>query len=140
MAESNDRLERAGATVVVVSFEARERAAWLRDRLHLPFVIALDPHRNGYRSFALRRASFLRTYTHPGVVSFYARALLQGHIPGLHHGQDRRQLGGDFVLDRDGVIVLAHPERGPEDRTPVGSILRAVEDAASQRASRESGC
>ncbi|MBA3425141.1 MAG: hypothetical protein H0U04_11525, partial [Rubrobacter sp.] len=87
MAENNDRFERASATVVVVSFDARERAACLQDRLHLPFVIALDSHRHGYRSFALRRASFLRTYTHPGVVSFYARALLQRHIPGLHRGQ-----------------------------------------------------
>jgi hypothetical protein len=33
------------------------------------------------------------------------------------------------VLDREGSVVLAHPERGPGDRAPVGEILRAVEDA-----------
>jgi hypothetical protein len=42
-------------------------------------------------------------------------------------GQDRRQLGGDFVIDRHQRVVLAHPERGPEDRIPVGVILKAVE-------------
>ena len=130
MAQKKDRLRQANAAVIVVSFETRERVAWLQNRLRLPFVIALDPQRGAYRTFGLRRASFLRTYTHPEVVLFYARARLRRHVPDLHRRQDRRQLGGDFVLDRDGVVVLAHPERGPEDRAPIGEILRAVEDAA----------
>jgi hypothetical protein len=128
MAEIKDRFE--GAPVVVISFEAKERAARLQDRLRLPFEIALDPHMTAYRTFGLGRASFLRTYAHPDVVLFYGKALLQRRVPDLRRRQDRRQLGGDFVLDRDGAIVLAHPERGPEDRVPVGEILRAVENAA----------
>ncbi len=131
MAEQEHRLKQADATVIVVSFEARDRVAGLQNRLHLPFVIALDPQRAGYRSFGLGRASLSRTYIHPDVVVFYAKALVRGRIPHLHHGQDRRQLGGDFVLDREGVVLLAHPERGPEDRVPIGGIVRAVEDAAS---------
>lgn len=125
MAEMKDRFERA--PVVVISFEAKERVARLQDRLCLPFEIALDPHRTAYRTFELGRASFLRTYTHPEVVFFYGKALLQRRVPDVRLGQDRRQLGGDFVLDRDGFVVLAHPERGPEDRASVGEILRAVE-------------
>jgi hypothetical protein len=128
LAEIKNRLE--GAPVVVISFDPEVRAARLRDRLHLPFEIALDPHMTAYRTFGLGRASFLRTYAQPEVVLFYGKALLRGRVPDLHRRQDRRQLGGDFVLDSDGLVVLAHPERGPEDRVPVGEILRAVEKAA----------
>jgi len=127
MAELKDRFERA--SVVVISFEARERVARMQDRLSLPFEVALDANRAAYRTFGLGRASFLRTYTHPNVVLFYGKALLRRRVPDVHLDQDRRQLGGDFVLDREGSVVLAHPERGPEDRAPVGDILRAVEDA-----------
>jgi len=130
MAERVDRFKQADAMVVVVSFETRERVAWLQSRLHLPFVIALDPERSAYRSFGLRRASPLRIYTHPDVVLFYAKALLHRRVPDLHRGQDRRQLGGDFVLNRDGILVLAHAERGPEDRVPIGAILAAIDEAA----------
>lgn len=131
MAEQKDRFEQARAQVIVVSFDTVERTAALQHRLHLPFVIALDPDRTGYEAFGLGHASLLRTYAHPSVVTFYAKSLLRGRIPSLRHAQDRRQLGGDFVLDRDGVVVLAHPEKGPEDRVAVGSILRAVEDTAA---------
>lgn len=127
MVEKKDHFRRTGAVVVVVSFETKERAARLQKRLDLPFTIALDPRREAYEGFGLGRASFLRTYGHPEVVLFYAKALLQRHVPDLRRAQDRRQLGGDFVLDRHGAVVLAHPEEGPEDRVPVGAILRAVE-------------
>jgi peroxiredoxin len=127
MAEMKDRFEHAA--VLVISFEKRERVAWLQDRLQLPFLVALDPHRIAYRTFELGRASFMRTYTRPEVVLFYGKALLRRRVPDIHLGQDRRQLGGDFVLDREGSVVLAHPERGPEDRAPVGEILRAIENA-----------
>lgn len=129
MAEKKDDLRRADATMIVVCFETKERADWLQNRLNLPFIIAVDPQRVAYDTFGLGRASFLRTYGHPEVVLFYAKALLRRHVPDLRRGQDRRQLGGDFVLDREGAIVLAHPERGPEDRVAVGTILRAVERA-----------
>lgn len=109
--------------------ETKERAEWLQRRLNLPFTMALDPQRAAYEIFGLQRASLLRTYGHPDVLLFYARALLQRHLPDIRRGQDRRQLGGDFVLDRDGTVVLAHRERGPEDRVSVGAILRAVERA-----------
>ncbi|MGH2751844.1 MAG: AhpC/TSA family protein [Actinomycetota bacterium] len=132
MAEQEHRLKQADAAIIVVSFEAKDRVRAFQDRLRLPFVIALDPQRVGYRNFGLGRAGFLRSYTHPDVVLFYAGALLHGRVPSLHRGQDRRQLGGDFVLDGQGVVVLAHPESGPEDRVAIGEILEAVEDAASR--------
>jgi peroxiredoxin len=130
LAEHYPRLRAAGTSVIVVSFDSADRVEQFQDRLRLPFTFALDHERRAYAAFGLGRASLLRTYGYPEVVGFYARALLRGRIPDLHRRQDRRQLGGDFVIDRDGVVFFAHPERGPEDRADVLELIRAAERAA----------
>jgi peroxiredoxin len=129
LAEKHPRLREVETSVIVVSFERMDRVSWLQDRRKLPFTFVLDPRRKAYEAFGLGRASLLRTYGYPEVVAFYARALFRGRVPNLHGRQDRRQLGGDFVIDRDGVIVFAHPERGPEDRADVLDLIEAAERA-----------
>jgi AhpC/TSA antioxidant enzyme len=132
LAETEHRLKESNTTVIVASFESMARIAGLQARLQLPFEYVADPQRHAYRAFGLGRASFLRTYAHHEVVAFYARELLRGHVPDLHRRQDRRQLGGDFVIDRKGFVILAHPERGPEDRVDVADLVRTAERAADR--------
>jgi peroxiredoxin len=130
LAEKHPRLREVDTSVIVVSFERMDRVSWLQDRLQLPFTFVLDPERKAYEAFGLGRASFLRSYGYPEVVAFYARALFRGRVPDLHRRQDRRQLGGDFVIDRNGVVVFAHPESGPEDRADVLDLMNEAERAA----------
>ena len=66
---------------LALTARTRERVAWFQDRLRLPFLVALDPHRIAYRTFELGRASFLRTYTHPEVALLYGKALLRRRVP-----------------------------------------------------------
>jgi hypothetical protein len=44
-------------------------------------------------------------------------------------GRDTLQLGGDFVVDPQGRIGSARPQRH-DDRPPVGELLGALERAA----------
>ena len=132
MADATDEIERAGAEVIVVSFESPERAARLQRRIGLPFILALDTERAAYRAFGLQRASVSRVYAYPEVLRFYGRELRRGRLPDLRRGQDRRQLGGDFVIDRKGIVALAHPERGPEDRVSITKLLAVVSLAAGR--------
>lgn len=134
MAQRPERIKQYGARVVVVSFESHQAVAELRDRLGLPFTFAVDGTKVAYRAFGLERASWLQAYGQPSVIAFYVRELTRGRTPALHRGQDRRQLGGDFVLDSSGLVTLAHPETSPDDRVPVSEILRALEQAASSTA------
>jgi hypothetical protein len=129
LAEQKERLDGAGGGVLVVGFEEASRLAWLRDGIESPFTFVVDRDRVAYQAFSLARASWARTYLHPSVVGGYARMLTHGQRPNLHLGQDRRQLGGDVVLDSRGQVVFSHPERGPEDRSPVGAIVRAALEA-----------
>lgn len=130
MAEHNDRLDAAAIEVLVIGFEVRARLTWLKRRIDSPFRFVVDEERTTYGAFAMGRASWSRTYLHPGVIAGYGRMLAKGESPDLHLGQDRRQLGGDVVLGPSGEIVLSHPERGPEDRAPVGRIVTAALDAS----------
>lgn len=125
MAAMNERL--AHADVLVIGFEEVDRLRELKHRIESPFRFASDPDRHAYAAFGLGRARWLRTYLNPGVISGYARMIVSGDLPRLRRHQDRRQLGGDFVLDASVSIVFARPEKGPEDRAPVAAIVQAVE-------------
>ncbi len=127
MASMKPRLDAAQTQVIVIGFEAAEHLAVLRDRIQSPFRFVVDRDRVLYRAFDLPRIGRARTYLHPKVLGFYGKMATKGRFPNLRREQDRRQMGGDFVLDADGIVVFAHPEKGPEDRAPVGSIVRVVE-------------
>lgn len=126
MAAYKDRLDAAGVEVLVVGFEDAHRLTRLKQRLESPFCFVVDQERAAYGAFSLGRASWARTYLHPDVVAGYVRMLGRGKKPDLRWGQDRRQLGGDVVLDAAGRVIFSHPERGPEDRAAVGRIIAAA--------------
>jgi hypothetical protein len=61
----------------------------------------------------------------------YARLIAAGERPG-RLGRDTRQLGGDFIVDPDGIVVYARPQRR-DDRPPVGRLLRLIEQERDRR-------
>jgi hypothetical protein len=40
-------------------------------------------------------------------------------------------LGGDFIIDANGIIRLSHPSRDPIDRPPVSQLLAVLKALAS---------
>ena len=120
-----ERIEAAGATVLAIGFDAPDRM--LRG-IDFPWPVLLDRDRVAYRRFGLGRAprgALLRL----DWVRGYARMMLRGDAL-ARPGHDVLQLGGDFVIDRAGVIVLAHPSAHFDDREPVGALISALEEAA----------
>jgi hypothetical protein len=119
-----ERVDAAGGTVLAVGFDSPERM--LRG-IDFPWPVLVDRDRVAYREYGLGRAP----PTHAlrlGWVPGYVRKLLRGD-PLKRPGLDVLQLGGDFVIDPAGVVVLAHPSEHFEDREPVESLLRALESA-----------
>jgi len=129
MARYTEELDSAGVAVFVVGFDGRDALREMRDRLAIDVPFLRDASRKSYELMGLRRSSLLRTYLHPEVLTPYFRWALRGRFPRLRRGQDRRQLGGDFVILRTGEIVYGHRERGPEDRPPVGEVVAAARTA-----------
>jgi hypothetical protein len=123
-----DRIETAGGVVLAVAFDEpkRVRAGLLRG-IDDPWPVLIDRDRVAYRRWGLGRASRLRL-VRPDWVRGYARMLLRGDRL-ARPGNDVLQLGGDFVIDRNGVVVLAHPQAGFDDRLPAGALVKALEEA-----------
>lgn len=126
MAKHAEELTSAGIAVFVVGFDDPVNFREMRDRLGIPFQFLRDGSRRSYELMGLQRSSLVRTYLHPDVVRPYLRWAINRRFPTLRRGQDRRQLGGDFVVLHSGEIVYAHRERGPEDRPPVGEVVAAA--------------
>ncbi len=123
-----DRLYEFGdAHIVVVTFADAEYLAPHRAHLGLPFPMLADPDRQIYRMFGLGRGS-LRQIWSLGTLKLYAQLLRQGRT--LHRPtQDTRQLGGDFVIDRQGRLVAGFWPASPDDRPSIDALIEAVRRA-----------
>ena len=64
----------------------------------------------------------------PATLRRYVELMRRGHRPQLPH-EDLLQLGGDFVVGRDGRLVYAFRSRSPDERPAVDDLLEAVRAA-----------
>lgn len=120
--EQRAAIEEMNATAIFVVHDEPElvRRMMLAD-LEVPFTVLVDPDRSAYRLWGMGRASFARIYLDVRVWLPYARLLLGGErFRGM--GADTLQLGGDFVVGPDGVLVYARPQHR-DDRPPVSLLL-----------------
>ncbi len=114
------KIESLNARLVVVSFGlATQARAWL-DETGASFTLLLDPERAAYRAYGLEH-SLARSWG-MRVWLRYAQLLLAGRQWRGIQG-DSAQLGGDFIVDANGLIRLAHPSRDPTDRPPTSQLL-----------------
>lgn len=123
--KQRQRLEDAGATAVFVTHDNPEllRKSMLAG-LSSPFPVLVDADRSSYRAWGLNRASFARIWLDPKVWQQYARLLRSGERIRTM-GTDTRQLGGDFIVDPQGVIAYSRPQHR-DDRPPVGRLLTVI--------------
>lgn len=56
----------------------------------------------------------------------YIKRWFQGGTFYESHGDDTSQLGGDFIVDKDGVLRLVYPSHDPADRPPVDDLLKVL--------------
>jgi alkyl-hydroperoxide reductase/thiol specific antioxidant family protein len=115
--------ELAPARLVIITFASATNAA---RALHpwLPFFeVWVDPEREAYRAWGLGSRWF--GLLNLGTVRLYTRAFMHGK--GWRPRQwDIGQLGGDAVLDADGLVRLWHAGRTPDDRPPIEALILAV--------------
>lgn len=124
------RLVEAGATAVFVAHDDAETLSnSMLAGVSCPFPVLVDPDRTTYRDWGLRRATFAGVWLDPSVWTQYWRLLRSGErIRTL--GDDTRQLGGDFIVNPQGVITYSRPQHR-DDRPAVGQLLTAIEKEAA---------
>lgn len=122
--------------VVVVSFGSIVGAqTWLKET-GAPFTFLLDPDRAAYRAYGLEhswaRAWGLKVWWR------YAELMLAGHKWRGIQG-DGGQLGGDFIVDTDGVIRWAYRSHDPTDRPPIHQLLTTLSNCSATNRKVETG-
>ena len=115
--------------MVIISFGSPYNAQLWEKETQSQFTLLLDPDRNAYRAYGLER-SMLRSW---GLNTFltYSRLMLSGRKWRGIQG-DSGQLGGDFIVNANGIIRLAYYSRDPSDRPSVSHLLDILGPTASQ--------
>jgi len=125
LCQQQEELKRLNTEVVLISFGQQEEAReWLQE-VCSSFEMLLDPERRVYCSYKLKH-SWLSSWNLKTLV-YYVRALLGGREWRGIIG-DSAQLGGDFIISRDGMFLLKHPSKEATDRPKVSDILSILRE------------
>lgn len=118
----------AGAEVAVISFaQPRAMEYYARD-LQVPFPLLSDPERAAYIAYGLRKGGLWSIFG-PKTVWEYVKLMAHGRLfRGIQ--ADPFQLGGDFVIDGNGIVRFAHRSEDPADRPAMDRLLQAVRSPA----------
>ena len=110
--------------VVLISFGTIPLAqAWIMET-QTDFQFLLDHEKKAYRAYGLER-SLLRSWS-PKIWFEYARLLALGRKWRGIQG-DSGQLGGDFIIDQNGIIRMAYRSHDPADRPAVSDLLNVLD-------------
>jgi peroxiredoxin len=120
-----DRCNEFGdAALAVITFGAPERAAAYQQELLAPLPVLVDQDRSTYQAYGLGRGGIWSVWG-PRTWRAYARLIVRGrrfHRP----TDDTLQLGGDFVIGRDGRVLYAFRSADPDDRPTVDTLIAAA--------------
>ena len=112
------------AEVKVVTFDSEKLAREYRAKFNLSWPLLLDPELELYRANGMDKGSWWALAS-PRRIMRYLGDIFSGSLPGKK-GKDIRQLGGDIVIDPDGLVQLFHPSQTPHDRPSANDIVELV--------------
>ena len=118
--------------VLLVSFGTAWQAKRWREETQSPFSLLLDPERCVYRAYGLKRSA-ARSW-HPRAILSNLLLLLKGRKLRPFQG-DPNQLGGDFLIDKQGIVRFAHPSEDSADRPSMKTLqlaLKFIKNAKSE--------
>ena len=119
-----DILKALNTRVAVISFGTFQGAiTWLQETA-VDFDLFIDPQRKAYRAYGLER-SLIRAWG-PKVWINYASLMLSGREWRGIQG-DSAQLGGDFIVDKEGIVRLAYRSHDPTDRPSIDKMISILQ-------------
>lgn len=124
MRQKHVEIEALGAAVLAVSFEPRDRLFQLSHVVRLPFPLLSDQERDTYRAYGLERGN-LRQIFSPRTALTNVKLMARGRMYHFRRS-DLRQLGGDFIVDPDGVIRYQYRSAAPHDRPSVEELIERI--------------
>ncbi len=108
-----------------MTFDAGPLATAYVRETDLEWSLLIDEERTLYQSYGLDRGDFRNT-DGPAAVWSYEKLLSRGRRLRLP-ASDVRQLGGDVLIDADGIVQIHHVGSGPADRPEISVLLEPVQ-------------
>ncbi len=115
--------------VVTISFGTPYWAQMWLQETGSPFPFLVDAERAAYLAYGLESSVF-RSWS-PANLWYYTKAILQKRETFGRRG-DPHQLGGDFIIDPQGIVRLVHPSREPTDRPSLYEVWRVLKQINAQ--------
>ena len=123
MREAYPKFQAAGADAAIVTMGPPEEAAKLSRRYQCAFPCLSDPRAEAYRAFGLERGGVAQVIT-PRIILRAAVATLKGNYGGPMG--DVFQMGGTFLIDREGIVRYRYRNRDAADNAPIEEVLAAL--------------
>ena len=114
-----------GATVLAVSFEPRDRLFQLSRLLQLPFPLLSDQEIDVYRAYGLQRGDLRHIFSLKTILT-YPKLLAKVRMYQFRRS-DMCQLGGDFVIDPEGIIRYQYRSTAANDRPAVAELISSFQ-------------
>lgn len=118
-----------GVSIVIISFEEEQYVRRYRDETGLKWPLISDPDRALYRLFGMERATMGKIVNWKSLRGYLRLIFSKRRKLTLPSNHDYLQLGGDIVMDPQGIVQLAHYSSSPEDRPPLSDMLRLLKIA-----------
>ena len=118
------RLDERKIEVKIVAFDDDVMAKAYAQQTNLPWPILLDRERELYAAYGMEKGSWWDVYNPVSVIR-YIWLILRGRNVGKP-GSDWFQMGGDVLIDPNGIVRLHHPSSNPHDRPSVKQLFKAA--------------
>lgn len=129
-----DRLDEfpADTAVAVITFGQPDYVKQYVEQHEPGFPVLIDPTRSVYTDYGLERGSVLRVWGWKAAKRWLEILRNQRSFRGLATPtEDTLQLGGDFIIDRDGILQYSFWGEGPDDRPSIGELVAAMTELTS---------
>ncbi len=123
--QNKERLEKLNVDVLVITFESNAIAKEYAEETKLQWPILVDEAREMYRAYGIRQGSFWGVWG-PATWLAYLLQFWQGNKPRPYTGGNIYQLGGDVLIDPDGIVRMLHIASGPSDRPSMEAIFQKI--------------
>jgi hypothetical protein len=119
--QHDQQLRDCGVRVCVVTFEFGPLAAAYVHETQLEWPLLIDSERWLYKAYGMERGTWWNIYG-PASIWAYVRLLGRGRRM-RPPGSDVQQLGGDVLIDPQGIVRVHHVGSGPADRPSISVLL-----------------
>lgn len=128
LCQRKEEFDTLGTQIAIITFGSELGARIWQKETGAPFKILLDPESLAYDAYGLEH-SMLRSWD-PITILTYIRLILKGRNWRGIQG-DSGQLGGNILIDIDGIVQLAYRSHGTTDRPPVDLLLSILNGSAT---------